>query len=122
MVHVLCGGEIYHVESTGKKIGRASGNHNKQMPICFTSLGEKCDETTSVSLPKQHQGYGAPYYTHIRQPTREFASERMTTNSDGRLMNETPLTNRPGAFPTTAVRQTNSRQAPPPQADESQEP
>ena len=83
--------------------------------ICFASLGE-CTEATSVSHPQQFQGHGQPRHTRINH-ARQFASERMSTNSEpGRFLIETSLTGRPGTIPT-AVRQTNSRQAPSPASD-----
>lgn len=83
--------------------------------ICFASLGE-CTDATSVAHPRQFQGYGQPRHAHTKF-SRQFASERMTTNSEpGRFLIETSLTGRPGTIPT-AVRQTNSRQAPAPASD-----
>ena len=83
--------------------------------ICFASLGE-CTDATSVAHPRQFQGYGQPRHTHMKH-ARQFASERMTTNSEpGRFLIETSLTGRPGTIPT-AVRQTNSQAAPTPASD-----
>lgn len=83
--------------------------------ICFTRLGG-CSDSTSVAHPQQFQGYGAPRHVH-QTPARGFVSERMSTNSEpGRMLIETSLTSRSGTVPT-AVRQTNSRQAPTPRSD-----
>lgn len=55
---------------------------------------------------------------HNAMPRRDFASERMESNQQpGRMLLEMPLNSRPGAVPTTAVRQMNSQQAPAPQSD-----
>jgi hypothetical protein len=70
-----------------------------------------------VAHPSRYQGYGQPRDRHAKPSVPAFVSERMETNKEpGRFLIETTLSPRPGAVPT-AVRQTNSKQAPQPASD-----
>lgn len=118
--NALCGGDFFTlVGCANKKIGVRNNKHPiMSSNICFARLadGVTCGTDVQVSHPQQFQGYGQPRHAHMKF-VPSFASERMTTNSEpGRFLIQAPLTSRPAKTPT-AVRQSNSLQAPLPESD-----